>query len=50
MAKDLNRNTRLKNISDNKMPKKDENSDANKQNRLKKSTSNPFLYFNERRE
>ena len=50
MAKDLNKNTILKNIKENKLSKKEENTDKNNQHKIKKSTSNPFLYFNERKD
>lgn len=53
LAKDLNKNPKLKSLHDNKKMKKSiPSNETNESNmsKLKRSTSNPFLYFNERRD
>jgi ribosomal protein L3 len=48
LAKDLNKNEKVHHLD--RLKKKEEHEEEGWRPRLKRSTSNPFLYFNERRE
>ena len=51
LAKDVNKNPKLKNIREKKLKKTITDVDNQTAiSKLKKSTSNPFLYLNERRD